>query len=97
LEQVVLSEIRRLTRFANQYEAEFAKTIMGHSQQTIAAERQSKQKELNAMLARDKELDGLFERMYEDNVVRKISDERFPKCQSDMRKNRANLRDGLRL
>ncbi len=36
-----------------------------------------KEKELKALLARDEELDGLFERIYEDNVSGKISDERF--------------------
>ena len=32
---------------------------------------------MKALLARDEELDGLFERIYEDNVSGKISDERF--------------------
>ena len=53
LEQVVLGEIRRLTKFA------------------------SKEKELKALQARDEELDGLFERIYEDNVSGKLSDDRF--------------------
>ena len=39
--------------------------------------RKLKEKELKALLARDEELDGLFERIYEDNVSGKISDERF--------------------
>ena len=38
-----------------------------------------KQKELNSLIARDKELDTLFEKIYEDNVSGKISDERFSK------------------
>ena len=33
----------------------------------------------SGLLARDKELDGLFERLYEDNVSQKISDARFAK------------------
>ena len=35
--------------------------------------------ELDALLARDKELDMLFERLYEDNVSGKIDDARFAK------------------
>lgn len=77
LEQVVLGEIRRLTRFASKFETEFVKAVMGHSQQAVINGLNSKQRELNALIARDKELDGLFERMYEDNVNGKISDERF--------------------
>lgn len=77
LEQVVLAEIRRLTRFASRYEQDFAKAVMGHSQQTLVQEQQMRQKELQNLLARDTELDGLFEHIYEDNVSGKLSDDRF--------------------
>ena len=50
---------------------------MGHSIKAAEQERQLKQKELNALAARDKELDKLFEHLYEDNVSGKISDDRF--------------------
>jgi len=77
LEEVVLGEIRRLTKFASLYEDEFVKAVIGHSQQAEQTDRKLKEKELKALLARDEELDGLFERIYEDNVSGKISDERF--------------------
>ena len=77
LEEVVLGEIRRLTKFASLYEDDFLKAVIGHSQQADEADRKLKEKELKALLARDEELDGLFERIYEDNVSGKISDERF--------------------
>ena len=79
LEQVVLGEIRRLTKFASLYEDEFLKAVIGHSQQAAETDRKLKEKELKAMLARDEELDGLFERIYEDNVSGKLSDDRFAK------------------
>lgn len=77
LEQVVLGEIRRLTKFARQFEDEFVKAVIGHSQQAEATDRKLKEKELKALQARDEELDGLFERIYEDNVSGKLSDDRF--------------------
>ena len=79
LEQVVLGEIRRLTKFASLYEEEFLKAVIGHSQQAAETDRKLKEKELKALLARDEELDGLFERIYEDNVSGKLSDDRFAK------------------
>ena len=79
LEKVVLGEIRRLTKLATQYESEFAKIVMGHSIKAAEQERHLKQKELNSLTARDKELDNLFEHLYEDNVCGKISDDRFAK------------------
>ena len=79
LEQVVLGEIRRLTKFASHYEDDFLKAVMGSSQESVALDRKLKGKELAALQARDEELDGLFERIYEDNVSGKLSDDRFAK------------------
>ena len=79
LEEVVLGEIRRLTKFASLYEDAFVKAVIGHSQQAEQTDRKLKEKELKTLLARDKELDGLFERIYEDNVSGKLSDDRFAK------------------
>ena len=79
LEEVVLGEIRRLTKFASLYEDEFVKAVIGYSQQAEQTDRKLKEKELKTLLARDEELDGLFERIYEDNVSGKLSDDRFAK------------------
>ena len=79
LEEVVLGEIRRLTKFASLYVDEFVKAVIGHSQQAEQTDRKLKEKELKSLLARDEELDGLFERIYEDNVSGKLSDDRFAK------------------
>ena len=79
LEEVVLGEIRRLTKFASLYEDEFVKAVIGHSQQAEQTDRKLKEKELQTLLARDEELDCLFERIYEDNVSGKLSDDRFAK------------------
>ena len=79
LEEGVLGEIRRLTKFASLYEDEFVKAVIGHSQQAEQTDRKLKEKELKTLLARDEELDGLFERIYEDNVSGKLSDDRFAK------------------
>ena len=77
LEQVVLYEVNRLAAFANEYEHDFVKTMLGRSAKVAENDRARKQGELNALLTRDKELDMLFERLYEDNVAGKIDDARF--------------------
>ena len=46
LEEVVLGEIRRLTKFASLYEDEFVKAVIGHSQQAEQTDRKLKEKEL---------------------------------------------------
>lgn len=69
LELVVLYEVNRLACFANEYEDEFVKAMMGHSAKVTENDRVRKQREL----------DMLFEKLYEDNVKQKISDARFAK------------------
>ena len=49
LEQVVLGEIRRLTKFASQFEDEFVKAVIGHSQQAEATDRKLNEKELKVL------------------------------------------------
>ena len=79
LEQVVLYEVKRLACFASEYENDFIKVMIGHSAKVAENATLRKQRELDALTARDRELDMLFERLYEDNVAGKIDDVRFAK------------------
>ena len=96
LEQVVLGEIRRLTKFASQFEDEFVKAVIGHSQQAEATDRKLKEKELKALQARDEELDGLFERIYEDNVSGKLSDDRFARMSKRYEEEQKELAEKIK-
>ena len=96
LEQVVLGEIRRMTRFASQFEDDFVKAVIGHSQRTIETKRQDKKKELRILIKRDEELDLLFERLYEDNVAGKISDERFSKMSEKYETEQLSITERMR-
>ena len=79
LEQVVLYEVKRLACFASEYENDFIKAMIGRSAKVAENTALRKQRELDALTARDRELDTLFERLYEDNVAGKIDDARFAK------------------
>ena len=57
LEQVVLYEIHRLACFANEYENDFIKAMVGRSAKVAENDRVRKKRELDGLLARDKELD----------------------------------------
>lgn len=76
-EQVVLYEINRLAAFANEYESDFVKAMLGRSAKVAENDRARKQRKLNALLTRDKELDMLFEQLYEDNAAGKMDDAQF--------------------
>ena len=75
----MLYEIHRLACFANEYENDFIKAMVGRSAKVAENDRVRKKRELDGLLARDGELDMLFERLYEDNVSGKIDDARFAK------------------
>ena len=96
LEQVILAEIRRLTKFVSHYEKEFAKLMMGFSQKAAADEVHTTLRELDAAIYRDKELDSLFERLYEDNVAGKITDERFARMSSKYEAEQKELREKIK-
>ena len=91
LEQVVLGEIRRLTKFASRYEDAFVKAVIGYSQQAATTQKQLKQKELNGLLARDREIDSIIEHLYEDNIAGKLSDERFMKMSKKYEQEQSEL------
>lgn len=77
LEQVVLLELKRLASYLQSNEAEFVKML---ERKTVAEyEKKSRlnRQKLKELMARDNEIDRLFDKMYEDNVAGKISDLRF--------------------
>uniref|UniRef100_UPI003F8132AC recombinase family protein n=1 Tax=Ruminococcus bromii TaxID=40518 RepID=UPI003F8132AC len=82
LEQIVLSEIRRLTRFAGKYEEEFTSAVTAYSKTVLESNKRICSGELNSLISRNSEIDRLFEHLYEDNASGKISDERFAKLSS---------------
>lgn len=96
LEQVVLGEIKRLTKYAVRYEDDFLKAVMGSTQKTAESERKRKQKELSAARARGDELDGLFERIYEDNLSGKLSDERFSRMSQRYEAEQLELKERMK-
>ena len=95
LEQVVLAEIRRLTRFACKYEEQFVRVVSDFSKQAMQSQIDAHQSEVRSLMARDKELDRIFERLYEDNLSGKITDERFQRMSVNYDNEQKDLRERL--
>ena len=95
LEEVILSEIHRLARFACKYEEEFVKTASALSKQSMDAQISAYQSEIRSLTARDKDLDRIFERLYEDNLSGKINDERFGKMSVSYNNEQKEIRERL--
>ena len=95
LEQVVLAEIRRITRFACKYEDEFVRVVSEFSKQALQSQIDAHQSEVRTLIARDKELDRIFERLYEDNLSGKITDERFQRMSVSYDNEQKDLHERL--
>lgn len=77
IEQIILENLREVTRFVSEYEDEFVKMVMDADMQQHNKELAQKKKSLKEKEKRLTALDDLFIRIYEDNANGKISDERF--------------------
>ena len=92
LEEIVLSELRKMTTFVRENETEFIELAMQNSQQKQSAEMKAAKKRLAQSEKRVSELDKLFTRLYEDNVIGKISDERFEMMSKNYEAEQKELR-----
>ena len=97
LEQVVLHEVHRMANFAKYHEQAFAKLVKEHDEQEDADVHKQKQKELQQLQARDSTLDGLFNRMYEDNASGKIDDDRFAKMSKRYTDEQTEIAEKIRI
>lgn len=77
LREIVLGELNKLLAAVMENEGEFVQTAMSNSVQKQSSELANAKKTLKQAEKRISELDKLFKRLYEDNVLGKISDERF--------------------
>ena len=79
IEQLLLDDIRRVTSYAREHEDEFVRLVTQKSKQETERNLRESKKELEAAKARVTKLDGIIQRLYEDNIEGKVSDERFAK------------------
>ncbi|NSW92081.1 MAG: recombinase family protein [Firmicutes bacterium] len=77
LTQIILDDLRRVTHFARQKERLFAEYINRKNSAELRREINTVQKELDSMRRRNTELTALFKRLYEDNVLGRVTNEQF--------------------
>lgn len=77
LDEIIIEEIRRITYYARTKTREFVEFINKKSSSENRRELTEKTNELAKLEKRDAELNTLFKRLYEDNVLGKITNEQF--------------------
>lgn len=102
LTEIILGELNKLSQFVRDNEDEFVIRAMSNTATVQDGEIQTARKALKLAEKRINELDDLFERLYEDNVSGKISDERFATMsaryeaeQSKLKADAAKLHDTI--
>ncbi len=92
LEQGVLAHLKYVIGTVASYENQFRKVLGAKQKAEVKKELSAKKKLLSKSESRIKELDLLFQRIYEDNVSGKISDERFEMLSKTYEKEQAELK-----
>ena len=77
LEQIVLMELRMLAEFLESAEDDFAELLEQKTNKDMIREKTTAEGALATAKARSKKLIGLFQKLYEDNVEGKVTDEWF--------------------
>lgn len=77
IEQIVMLELKRLAKYLESHEEEFAKLLAEKTNADMLAEQKTLETELNRVTARTEMLTSLFAKTYEDNVSGKLSDEMY--------------------
>ncbi len=79
LTNLVKNDIANIVKFANEFEDEFVKIVVDEDYKRIQATQRKNFETLNKMIAREKELDILYEKVFEEKILGNLSEERFLK------------------
>lgn len=82
IEELLLDGIQTVTTYAREHESDFVELITKKSQSELNKSLKDGKRELEQAQVRIHKLDDIIQRLYEDNVEGKISDERFIKMSS---------------
>lgn len=91
VEQIVLADLQRVLAMAKTNEKEFAELLQSNYNKEAKRDLTAKAKEFDESERRIKELDRIIQRVYEDNINGKISDERFKKMTQSYEDEQAEL------
>lgn len=92
LHEIVLRNLREAIQYVSQHEAEFMQEAADISMRDRDAEFARKRDTLAKADKRIAELDHIISKLYEDNVMGKLSDDRFIKLSHDYELEQSNLK-----
>lgn len=91
LEKLVLENLCKVISYVRDYEDDFVQQVT-HNMLSDQTERVTQAKrQLEQQIRRIAEIDAIIKRLYEDNVIGKLSDERFTKMNADYEREQKTL------
>ena len=84
-------KVQTMLAYLQSFESDFVKSLVDKSAKDKKREIASRRKKLETNKMRISELDGIFKRIYEDNISGKLSDERFAKLSADYEREQKQL------
>lgn len=98
--EIITRQLSDILRFASMFEDEFVKIVVDEHYKLIQMQQRKNQTALQAALMREKELDILFDSIYEDKALGGLSEERYQKMaykyedeQSALKQNIKHLKE----
>ena len=91
-----MAHLKYVISVVENYENQFRKVLGTKQKAEVKKELNAKKKLLSKSESRMKELDLLFQRIYEDNVSGKISDERFEMLSANYESEQAELKQTIK-
>ena len=95
LEQLVLQNLQRLIAYAIDDEDEFVRRVMEKKMAVQMKEQEQAKRTLEKQVRRNNELDAIIQRLYEDNITGKLTDERFAKLSQSYEQEQAGLNNSI--
>ena len=92
LEEVVKLELRRLVEMLEIDESYFAQLILRKNDEEREKDKKFLESELQKAIARNNTVSQIYEKLYEDNVIGKVSDEWFVELSHKYEKERMDLK-----
>ncbi len=95
IESLVLESMQRVLWYVQTYEKEFARLQMEKFGELQKKELVEKHRELDKAKVRVREIDGVIQKLYEDNAMGKISDERFATMSISLENEQSELKERI--
>ena len=95
LEQLVLQNLQRVIAYVQEDESEFVRLVTRNLNAAQTEELEQAKRLLEKNMRRADELDTIIQRLYEDNISGKLTDDRFKKLSEAYEQEQAALRESI--